>query len=181
MDNVCNLVARHYCAQCSNMLFLVLSFPHFVVNSHFLNSHFFNSHLVNSHFVNVDIVGIDKVGIDKVGSWQSGKLMKWEGLPFYMLCASVKSNVKTWQNCMVPLGVTKQLSIISNTRTDWLQGRVDSNGPWRLPSSGHWAKLMIKTALFPLQQLAISRSSTKPKSSVLIELSLSALQSTHCV
>ena len=37
--------------------------------------------------------------------------------------------------------VASLLSIVSNTRRDWLQGRVDLNRPWGgLPSSGHWAK-----------------------------------------
>ena len=145
------------------------------VYSHFINSHFVNSHIVNSHLVNFPLrqfplsqfpfgqSGNSQSGNWRSGNWRSGKLTKWEGSPFYILLttvdffsASVKSNVRRWQNCMVPLGVMKQLSIVSNTRRDWLQGRVDLNSPWGgLPSSGHranWSKLPCS---LPLQQLAI--------------------------
>ena len=83
------------------------------------------------------------------GNWQSGKVHHfitsnhcYRSVNFLVY---IKPNVRRWQNCMMPLGV----SIVSNTRRDWLQGRMDLKSPWGgLPSSGHWAKLSNRLVPF---------------------------------
>ena len=113
------------------------------------------------------------------------RVVKFSCVKFFSV--SVKPNVRRWQNCMV-LSVMKQLSIVSNTRRDWLQGRMDSNSPWGgLPSSGHWAKWskppcclcnswQFREVLQSWNHLPYINKTFKASPVV-----LSALQSTYCV